>query len=206
MSASNVSTSSMPGIKVWDTFVRTFHWSLVAGCLLAFLSGEFHFPVMHQWIGYSLCLLILARIYWGFRGSHFARFRSFLFSWQETQTYIRSMFTGHPKHYLGHNPAGALMVFALLGLISAILASGLLTLSVIDFEGPLLFLANRVSDETSYCIRDIHDLLPVIGLILVGLHLLGVWSGSWLHRENLIRAMITGYKPYPSEHNHKEFM
>jgi cytochrome b len=206
MSASNVSASFTPSIKVWDAFVRIFHWSLVAGFLLAFLSGEFHFPLLHQWIGYGLCMLILARIYWGFRGSQFARFRSFLFSWQETQTYIRSMFTGRPKHYLGHNPAGALMVFALLGLISATLASGLLTLSVIDFEGPLLFLANRVSDETSYCIRDIHNLLPFMGLILVGLHLLGVWSGSWLHRENLIRAMITGYKNYPSEHYNEEFM
>lgn len=203
MQTNNTHPSSQ-GIKVWDAFVRTFHWSLVAGCVLAFLSGAFHFPLVHQWIGYGICLLILARIYWGFRGSRFARFNSFLFTWQETQTYIRTMFEGHPKHYLGHNPAGALMVFALLATVSCILASGLLTLSVIDFEGPLLFLANRVSDDASYLIRDTHDLLPYFGLILVGFHLLGVWSGSWLHRENLIRAMITGYKPHPLEQNHKE--
>jgi cytochrome b len=196
------STSS--GIKVWDAFIRTFHWSLASGCLLAFLSGEFHWPVAHQWIGYGLCLLILARVYWGFHGSRYARFRSFFFSLGETRAYIQSKFTGHPKHYLGHNPAGALMVFALLILISAILASGLLTLSVIDFEGPLLFLANRVSDEASYLMRDVHQTLPYLGLILVGLHLLGVWSGSWLHHENLVRAMLTGYKPYSSPNDDKE--
>jgi len=197
-------TASAPGIKVWDAFIRTFHWSLVSGCLLAFLSGEFHWPVVHQWIGYGLCLLILARIYWGFYGSRYARFRSFIFSLRETGTYTRSLFRGHPKHYLGHNPAGALMVFALLITISSILASGLLTLSVIDFEGPLLFLANRISDEGSYAIRASHEILPYLGLCLVGLHLLGVWSGIWLHHENLVRAMLTGYKPVPSENDHKE--
>ncbi len=193
-----------PGIKVWDAFIRTFHWSLVSGCLLAFLTGEFHFPLLHQWIGYGLCLLILTRIYWGFYGSHFARFRTFIFTSRETLAYIRGMISGNPPHYLGHNPAGALMVFALLVSITTILASGLLTLSAIDFEGPLLFLANRVSDDTSYLVRDIHQTLPYFGLALVGLHLLGVWSGSLLHRENLVQAMITGYKLHIPDNNPKE--
>jgi cytochrome b len=73
----------------------------------------------------------------------------------------------------------------------------LLTLSVIDFEGPLLFLANLVSDQTSYAIRHLHEFLTTVALVLVALHLLGVVSGSIQHKENLVRAMVTGNKEVP---------
>lgn len=190
-------TKSGNTVKVWDRSIRFFHWTLVLGFATAFLSGEFHLPELHALVGYVLCALILARIYWGFRGGEYARFRSFLFSPGETLTYVRTMLKGNPKHYFGHNPAGALMVFALLCTVTAILVTGLVTRSVIDFDGPLLFLANQVSDETSYAFRHVHQFLPTAGLTLVALHLLGVVVGSIQHRENLVRAMITGHKPLP---------
>jgi cytochrome b len=74
-----------------------------------------------------------------------------------------------------------------------------LTLGTIDFEGPLEFLANRVSDGTSYAFRDLHKILPDIALALVALHLLGVLVGSIQHKENLVRAMLTGKKKSPSQ-------
>lgn len=188
-------------VNVWDLFIRIFHWTLVAGFTTAFLSGEFHFPQVHALIGYVLCALLVARIYWGFMGSQYARFASFVFSPGETLAYIRGMLKGHPRHYFGHNPAGALMVFALLATLTLILATGLVTLSVIDFEGPLLFLANQVSDETSYAFRRLHKLLPYAGLALVGLHIAGVAAGSFQHRENLVKAMFTGKKMPPSDSN-----
>jgi cytochrome b len=190
-------------VKVWDLPVRIFHWTLAAGFATAFLTGEFHFPVIHALAGYVLCVLVAARVYWGFRGSRYARFRSFVFPASETLAYARSMLKGNPGHYFGHNPAGALMVFALLFTVTAILATGLVTLSAIDFEGPLLFLANRMSDEASYLFRDIHETLPLAALALVALHLMGVLAGSIQHRENLARAMITGKKLLPQD-NHEE--
>lgn len=183
-----------PTVKVWDLPVRLFHWSLVAGFATAFLTGEFHFPTIHALTGYFLCALVAARVYWGFRGGRYSRFRSFMFSAAETLAYARAMLKGNPGHYFGHNPAGALMVFALLCTVAAILVTGLVTLAAIDFEGPLLFLANRVSDETSYAFRSLHEFLPYAGLSLVALHLMGVVVGSIQHRENLVRAMITGMK------------
>ncbi len=188
-------------VKVWDRFIRVFHWTLALGFATAFVSGELHASTLHVWIGYLLCVMLALRLYWGLRGSEYARFRSFFFSPGETLAYFRSMFTGHPKHYYGHNPAGALMVFALLGLLALIFVSGLLTLSAIDFEGPLLFLANRVSDEASYAFRDIHEFLPIVGLVLVSLHILGVIAGSIQHKENLVRAMLTGKKQSQSQSN-----
>lgn len=187
-------TEETASVKVWDLFIRCFHWTLVLGFATAFISGEVHAAALHVWVGYALCALLLARIYWGFKGSEYARFRSFFFSVNETLEYVRSMFKGHPKHYFGHNPAGALMVFALLGLLTFIFVSGLLTLGTIDFEGPLLFLANLVSDDASYAFRHLHEFLPIVGLVLVALHILGVIAGSLQHKENLVRAMLTGKK------------
>ena len=181
-------------VKVWDRLIRVFHWTLALGFATAFVSGELHASTLHIWVGYLLCVMLALRLYWGLHGSEYARFRSFFFTPGETLEYFRSMLTGHPKHYFGHNPAGALMVFAMLVLLILIFLSGLLTLAAIDYEGPLLFLANRVSDEASYAFRGIHQFLPIVGLALVVLHILGVAVGSIQHKENLVRAMLTGKK------------
>ncbi len=185
-------------IKVWDRFLRFFHWTLVLSFTTAFISGEVHASTIHVLVGYALCVLLAARVYWGFKGGEYARFRSFIFPVSEAIAYMRSMLKGNPKHYFGHNPAGALMVFTMFGLLALIFVSGLLTLGTIDFEGPLVFLANRVSDDTSYVFRHLHEFLPEIALVLVVLHLLGVLVGSIQHKENLVRAMLTGKKSPPS--------
>jgi cytochrome b len=185
-------------IKVWDLPVRFFHWSLVAGFTISYCSAKYHFGDIHVLVGYGLCVLLLARLGLGFFGSQYARFKSFVFSPAETLEYIRTMVRGNPRHYMGHNPAGALMVFALLFLLALVFSTGLLTLSVIDFEGPLLSFANKVDDETSYAINHLHELLTNIGIALVAMHLIGVLVGSIQHKENLVRAMVTGNKILPS--------
>lgn len=186
-------------VKVWDRFLRFFHWTLVLCFTTAYISGEVRASTIHVLVGYVLCVLLAARLYWGFKGSEYARFRAFIFPVSEALTYLRSMLKGSPKHYYGHNPAGALMVFTMLGLLAVIFVSGLLTLGTIDFEGPLVFLANLVSDESSYAFRHIHEFLPNVALVLVVLHLLGVLVGSIQHKENLVRAMLTGKKSSPSQ-------
>lgn len=187
-------------IKVWDLPVRLFHWSLVLGFAAAYLTAELQVGFVHVWIGYFLCVLLLARVGWGFAGNEYARFRSFIFSPAETLAYVRSLRQGQPVHYLGHNPAGALMVFALLGMLALTFLSGLVTLAVIDFEGPLLFLIDYVDDETSYLVRHVHGWLVDGILILIPLHLLGVVAGSIQHKENLVRAMLTGKKKNAAGH------
>ena len=185
-------------VKVWDLFVRFFHWATVFGFAAAFISGEVHASTIHVLVGYALCMLLAARVYWGFKGSEYARFRSFIFPVKETFAYGLSILKGHPNVFFGHNPAGAAMVFALMGLLALFIVSGLLTLGTIDYEGPLAFLANRVSDEASYAFRHLHEFLPIVGLVLVVLHILGVVVASIQHNENLVRAMLTGKKESPS--------
>jgi cytochrome b len=195
----HVGNDEQATVKVWDRFLRFFHWTLVLCFTTAYISGEVHASTLHELVGYVLCVLLAARLYWGFKGSEYARFRAFIFPISEALTYLRSMLKGNPKHYYGHNPAGALMVFTMFGLLAVIFVSGLLSLGTIDFEGPLVFLANRVSDEASYTFRHLHQFLPNVALALVVLHLLGVLVGSIQHKENLVRAMLTGKKSPPSK-------
>ena len=196
--SNSVAADKPATVKVWDRFLRFFHWTLVLCFATAFISGEARASAIHVLVGYVLCVLLVARVYWGFKGSEYARFRAFIYPISEALEYLRSMRKGNPKHYYGHNPAGALMVFTMFGLLAVIFISGLLTLGTIDFEGPLVFLANRVSDETSYVFRHLHEFLPPVALGLVVLHLLGVLVGSIQHKENLVRAMLTGKKSPPS--------
>ncbi len=197
MNMENIANAA--SVKVWDVPVRVFHWTLVLGFASAYLTAEYHYGDVHALIGYALCVLLVARVFWGFYGSQYARFSSFIFSPAETIAYMRSMFGKHPiKHYYGHNPAGALMVFALLALLTVIFATGLVTLGVIDFEGPFAGMALAVSDETAFVFRNMHELLTNVGLMLVALHLMGVVGGSIQHKENLVRAMVTGKKKVAS--------
>lgn len=190
-------------IKIWDVPVRLFHWSLVAGFVLAYVSAEVGILEAHVLIGYFLIALLVFRILWGVVGTQYSRFRSFVFSPAETVGYIQSMRSAHPAHYYGHNPAGALMVFGLLALLAAIFMSGLLTLAAVDYEGPLLFLANQVSDDTSYFFRHAHDFFVDVSMLLIPLHLLGVIAGSIQHKENLARSMVTGMKKIVADTTHR---
>ena len=104
------------------------------------------------------------------------------------------MVRGNPRHYVGHNPAGALMVFAMLALLLLIFFTGMMTDGAIDFDGPFSAIATRLDDETGYLLRHLHTWLINLGIGLVIVHLVGVAWGSVQHRENLVKAMVTGFK------------
>jgi cytochrome b len=184
-------------IHVWNLQIRIFHWFLVFGFLISYCAARFHLKTVHVWTGYFLCILLLSRIYWGIFGVGYARFSTFIFSPQESIHYMQSMWRPNSQHYVGHNPAGALMVFTLLALLILLLGSGIVVLSVIDYEGPLVGLGNLVSDHWSYGIRKAHDMLASIILAMAGLHVLGVVLASAQHGENLVLAMFTGWKVLP---------
>ncbi|MFZ5636937.1 MAG: cytochrome b/b6 domain-containing protein [Pseudomonadota bacterium] len=163
---------------VWDLPTRLFHWSLAvcfAGAWLTSDSERQH--LLHLLFGYSLFGLILFRIAWGVVGSRYARFSQFARGPIATWAYVRSMLRGRPAPHVGHNPAGAIAIWLLLGL-------GLATAGV----GVTMVAGGGEAFE------DIHEALATAMLVVVGLHLLGVIVGSVLHHENLPRAMVTGRK------------
>ena len=165
---------------VWDVPTRVFHWLLAASFVGAFLTAESErYRDIHVLLGYTLLGLIAFRLVWGFVGSRYAQFRSFLFKPREIAAYATSMFKGKPAHYVGHNPAGSLSVFLLLALGIAVTISGYVIFQ--DIGGDAL--------------AELHEMAAYFMLTVVGLHLAGVLVSSLLHRENLVRSMITGSQP-----------
>jgi cytochrome b len=164
---------------VWDLPVRIFHWSLALAFAGAYVLGESeHWRNVHVTLGYAVIGLLCFRLMWGFVGTHFARFRSFAYTPAQALGYLLALIRGRARHYTGHNPAGS---WAIYGLIALGFATGL--------TGWL-----RYEDVGGEALAELHEGAANAWLALVGLHVLAVVGSSLLHRENLARAMVTGYK------------
>jgi cytochrome b len=175
-----MTTQSTQRTLVWDLPVRVFHWALVLSFAGAYLTAESErWRDLHVLLGYTAGALVVFRLLWGVVGTRYARFTSFLYRPSEVVAYLRSVLARRPRHYLGHNPAGALAIFALLALLVATVLSGWAALVEV---GPRWM-------------EDVHETAGNVALALVFVHIAGVIVSSWMHRENLVRSMVTGYKP-----------
>lgn len=165
--------------RVWDLPTRVFHWSLAVSFTAAWLTAESErWRDIHVVAGYTLAGLIAFRVVWGLIGSRYARFSSFVFPPSRLVAYLKSLFSGTPEHHLGHNPAGGLAIVALLVLGATVAASGYATYQEVGGEW----------------LEELHEGAANAMLLLVLVHLVGVAVSSVLHRENLVRAMLTGWK------------
>ena len=220
----------MGQIYVWDRFVRIFHWLLVAFFCISYLTGEEEHWI-HTYSGYAIFTLISLRVIWGFIGSKHARFADFIYSPGSIVRYLASLTTASPKRYRGHNPAGGLMVIALLLALFATTLSGMKLYAVEEGKGPFageITVTQRAyadsdgddddDDDEDYADKDYkdshekgyeehededaeeafwedtHEASVNVLLLLVATHIAGVLFSSWRHKENLVKAMITGNK------------
>jgi len=166
-------------IMVWDVPTRVFHWLLVLSFCGAFLTAESeHYRDIHVVLGYTLLGLLAFRLLWGFFGTRYAQFRSFLFKPGEIVAYLLSLAKGKPAHYIGHNPVGSVAIWLLLALG---ISSGV--------TGVMLF-----QDVGGDAVEELHELTSNGMLAVVFIHVCGVVVSSLMHRENLVRSMITGFK------------
>ncbi len=181
--------------KVWDLFVRVFHWSLVLSFTAAYLTAEYGYDGAHEFLGYFITVLVVARIIWGFVGSKYARFSSFIFPIPEYIENFKAIVTNqHQKHYVGHNPLGGAMVFALLTGLFVLVCSGLVLLGWSEYMGPVWALGIPVSESFGEFVQFVHYEVPELMLVLIAAHIMGVFVAMKQHDENLVRAMVTGYK------------
>ena len=170
---------------IWDPFVRVFHWSLAIAFAVAFYNHTSEWDRMiHVDAGYVAGALIVFRIFWGTIATGYANFRTFPPNVAQAVKYFFSLIKGNAKHYVGHNPTGALVIYAMLGIGLTAVASGIFV-----FEDGLIF-----GDEYMYVFKTIHHYSTWGWLFLVGSHVIGVIAESILHRDNLIFAMVTGCK------------
>ena len=177
---------------VWDPFVRVFHWSLVAAFVVAYLTED-EMMTLHVYAGYLIAGLLVFRVIWGFIGPRHARFSDFVYTPAEVLGYLKDMVNGHPARYLGHNPAGGVMILLLLVSLVVTVTTGLLVLGGEAGTG-VLAATLSVSGEGGEAWEEVHEFFGNFTLFLVVVHVVGVILGGLLHGENLVRAMVTGKK------------
>ncbi|KPK38508.1 MAG: cytochrome B [Gammaproteobacteria bacterium SG8_47] len=180
-------------VKVWDPFVRVFHWTLVGAFAVAFVTED-DFLTLHTWAGYLVGALVLLRVLWGFTGTRYARFSSFVFSPKVVLGYLKDTLQFRAKRYLGHNPAGGAMIVVLLASLVVTTVTGLVVLGAAENAGPLAGWLGGTSEVWSDIFEEVHEIIAYLTLLLVAIHVGGVIVESVLHRENLVRAMIDGTK------------
>ena len=182
-------------VKVWDPLVRVFHWTLVIGFFTAYLTeGEEETMVLHSWAGYTVVGLVLVRLLWGFIGTRHARFRDFVYRPAVVKDYLVSILKFSPRRYLGHNPAGGLMIIALLVSVFMTAFFGMALYAAEEQAGPLVGWFGALGESWESVFEETHEFFANFTLLLVATHVAGVVVESVLHRENLVRAMFTGRK------------
>jgi cytochrome b len=177
--------SSSKKTWVWDASVRLAHWLLAICFATAYATGDSEsWRLWHIYSGSGVLAIVCFRVLWGFIGTPHARFSDFVHSPSKALRYLRTLVAGEPEHHLGHNPAGGLAVIGLLCL-SAITS----IIGWVIYQG-----------TPPHWLEEAHEIAANLTLTLVVIHVVAVVVSSKLHHENLIKAMVMGYKPaHPSK-------
>ena len=211
-------------VKVWDPFVRIFHWGLVAGFTVAYVTED-DLLTPHIWAGYLVGALIALRLPWGLIGPRHARFSDFVYRPRNVAAYLGDMLGFRARRCLGHSPAGGAMIVALLVVVAATVITGIAANSGSYLTGRIAGVSDSVTpagamaatasassdegegereddNESDGVWGELHEGLAGFALALVIIHIIGVAVVSLAHRENLVRAMITGRKRAdPAQHH-----
>lgn len=196
-------------ITVWDPVVRFGHWILVAAFAIAYLTEDELLSV-HVWAGYTVAAVVAVRLVWGLVGSRYARFANFIYKPETIKTYLKNLLAFKPQHYIGHNPAGGLMVVALLLSLAGTALTGMKLYAVQENAGPLAAFEQTATRQTpaqseqdsdddgntreDSVWEEIHEVFANLTLMLVCLHIAGVAASSLIDKEALVKAMLTGKK------------
>lgn len=207
-------------IRVWDPIVRIGHWTLVIAFFTAYFTED-DFLTQHVWAGYVVGIVVCIRLLWGFIGTKHARFTDFVRSPAAVLRYIRDHLTHGARPYVGHNPAGGAMILVLLIGLAGTVFSGLVLYAIEEDAGPLAgWVAESPSnpglpslissakadgdgredgkehekDAREEFWEALHEIFTNVTLVLIGFHVAGVLFSSYVDKENLIWAMVTGRK------------
>ncbi len=189
----SIETVNHKTVLVWDLPVRLFHWCVVVLLFVSWFSADQGWMTIHLASGLTLLALLLFRLAWGLVGSTTARFSNFLHSPQRVLGYLKGLKSGDRLLYAGHNPAGGLMVAAMIAVLLAQALTGLFANDGLHFNGPLALL---IPSETSDGITSLHRLIFDAILLLVWCHVVAVGFYLLVKRDNLVLPMLTGRKPH----------
>jgi cytochrome b len=170
-------------IALWDPFVRVFHWSLASAFLLNYWVTEGGDEI-HEWLGYTALVLVLARVVWGFGNTGAARWAAFWPTRTRLAAHWSEIRSGEPHRKLGHSAFGAVVMIGMMG--------GMLLLGILGFA----------MEEIDYFwgddrLESIHESIADVVAVLTAIHLGGALVQSFWLRENLPLSMITGRRRRP---------
>jgi cytochrome b len=166
-------------VKVWDPLVRVLHWTMALG-VIANLSVLRENEDLHNIVGYVVLGALSLRIVWGVIGTRHARFADFVPRPTTLFGYLKAMLARREPRYIGHNPAGSVMIIALLALMATLGVTGWM-MGLDRFWGIAW-------------VEGLHETAANIVMAAAILHVLAAIFESVRHRENLPWSMITGYK------------
>src|SRR5664279_1189674 len=169
-------------VLVWDLPLRAWHSSLAGLILIAWVTPNLY-DSLHQFAGYAVIALLAFRLVWGFFGTRHSHFDKIGLKLRAAPNYLRNLRRGDTGRYLGLNPAGAALLVAMLVLLAISTATGAMQVTV-KFFGV-------------WWVEDSHAYASHAIIVLAGLHVVGTLVMSVLQRENLVRAMVTGWKQVP---------
>ncbi|MBI3478955.1 MAG: cytochrome b/b6 domain-containing protein [Nitrosomonadales bacterium] len=179
-------------VLVWDVPTRVFHWLFALSFAACWYVSESDLWLsFHTFFGYLMLGLIAFRLVWGFMGGHYTRFSEFLYSPLAGLRYLRQALSGSGARYIGHNPAGSQAVYLLLALGLVVGLTGMFAQGGEEQHGAV---AGWLAVSTGIIFKEAHGYLAIVMLLVVIGHLAGVAMESWLHKENLPRSMVTGFK------------
>ena len=177
----------MKRILIWDIPTRLFHWLLAGSFIAAFaianlIDDDSPTFVVHMLLGLIMLFMVVLRVVWGFVGTRYARFASFLFGPGAILEYIQGTITGRGKRHVGHNPGSSVAIYLILALTVGLAATGLL------------------HSSGGEVVEELHEALAWAFVIVVGVHVAGVIWHTLRHRENLTLSMVDGHKQGEASH------
>lgn len=200
-------------VRLWDPVVRLTHWTIAIVVLLNAVvtqgGGTFH--VTLGWIGMTFLAL---RLVWGLVGAREARFSAFPPRPFRALAHLRELLRGTPRDYPSHNPAGAMMAYALWALLALVIATGLYVTggatpmqvaadrqAVAEGDWSALVKRSESGEDGDRALKDAAEEVHVVAanliLILVVLHLGGVAAETRALRRSLIAPMLRGDRGRP---------
>ena len=188
----------------WDPLLRLAHWG-IAGVVLANYAFTKEGGSVHIALGWAGMALLLLRLIWGFVGPREARFASFPPNPMAALRHLGGLLRGKAPQYPSHNPAGALMAYALWACLAVLMLTGLGMSGLSPFaqadleaavaEGDWSVLVEEDGDaegESPYgdVLEEVHEVAANLILILAVLHVAGVAVESRALRRNLLAPML----------------
>ncbi|RYH09788.1 cytochrome b/b6 domain-containing protein [Tropicimonas sp. IMCC6043] len=196
----------------WDPLVRFSHWGIAAAVIA---NGLLTKPggTLHVWIGWVAIGILAARLVWGLVGPAEARFSAFPPDPRAAISHVLSLFRpGGPREHPSHNPAAAMMVYALWLCLVVVIGTGLV---MTDAKSPLQISQERAAvaagdwsvlvnddgesegggedhDESGELVKEVHEVAANLMLILALVHVAGVAVESRALRRNLVHPMLLG--------------